>query len=126
MSNIATPPMQFKDAAALKNWEDGLAVNTDSYGRGVYTYASRWALLMEQKLAEGKTIPQMAESTSHAADTEGITGFMYGCAVGLLAGVWLHGENLRRWHNKEIQLGTEGDEANENGGVLNPALLNIK
>lgn len=33
---------------------------------------------------------------------------------------------LRRWHNKDIQLGTEGDAANESGGVLNPALLHIQ
>jgi len=32
---------------------------------------------------------------------------------------------LRRWHNKENQIGTEGDKANESGGVLNPALLSI-
>jgi hypothetical protein len=118
--------MQFKDADAAKKWEEGLSKNTDSYGRGVYTYASRWALLMEQKLAEGKKLQEVAEKTSHEADTEGITGYMYGCAVGILATVWVHGEMLRRWHNKEIQIGTEGDEANEKpGAVLSPALLGV-
>lgn len=59
------------------------------------------------------------------ANTDGITGFMYGCAVSGLAKFWKHGEQLRRWHNKDSQLGTEGDEANESGGVLNPAILTI-
>ena len=34
-------------------------------------------------------------------------------------------DRLRRWHNKATQIGTEGDKANETGGVLNPALLTI-
>jgi hypothetical protein len=43
----------------------------------------------------------------------------------MLAKCWLHGEALRRWHNKDTQIGTEGDRANERGGVLNPAMLSI-
>lgn len=58
-------------------------------------------------------------------DDDGITGFMYGCAVQMLAKSWKHGEALRRWHNKETQIGMEGDKANETGGVLNPALLSL-
>jgi len=47
----------------------------------------------------------------------GITGFMYGCAVNLLSQCWKHGEELRKWHNKEY--GHEGD------GVVNPAVFTI-
>jgi hypothetical protein len=37
------------------------------------------------------------------------------------------GEELRRWHNKDVQIGDEGEKANETpGAVLNPALLTIK
>jgi hypothetical protein len=43
--------------------------------------------------------------------------------VSCLAKCWVHGEALRRWHNKETQLKDEGDKANEEGGVLNPAVL---
>jgi len=50
---------------------------------------------------------------------------MYGCAVVILSKCWEHGEALRRWHNKDTQIGDEGDRANESGGVLNPALLSI-
>lgn len=50
---------------------------------------------------------------------------MYGCAVSILSQVWIHGEELRRWHNLDSQIGTEGEKANESGGVLNPAVLNI-
>ena len=58
-----------------------------------------------------------AEKCSHDADTDGITGFMYGAAVSILSNHWKYGELLRKWHNKEY--GHEGD------GVVNPAVLTI-
>jgi hypothetical protein len=48
-----------------------------------------------------------------------------GCAVSILSHFWKHGEELRRWHKIDTQIGDVGDKANESGGVLNPALLNI-
>lgn len=60
-------------------------------------------------------IVENAEKLSHEADTEGITGFMYGCAVSILAQCWEYGEELRKWHNKEYDY--DGD------GVVNPAIL---
>lgn len=104
-------------------WKLSVEKNQDSHGSGVIRYAARWANLMETEMAKGKRLKDVADKMSHNADVEGITGFMYGCAVSILAEVWKHGEELRRWHNKETQIGTEGDRANENGGVLNPALL---
>ena len=86
--------------------------NTDSYGSAVYRYLERWADLMEKKINESdclayETICKYAEELSHAADSEGITGFMYGCAVSILSEAWQYGEELRKWHNKEY--GYEGD-----------------
>lgn len=81
--------------------------------------------MMEERLAAGETIEEMAKETSHDADTEGITGFMYGWAVGALGEFWVHGEELRQWHNIETQVRNEGTIANRDGGTLNPALLNI-
>jgi hypothetical protein len=108
-----------------KVWDDWRNNNQDPYGSGVVRFAERWAILMQQKLIEGKAVSEIAEDASHEADTEGITGSMYGCAVQMLAGCWAHGEELRRWHNLDTQIGTEGEAANFNGGVLNPALLTI-
>ncbi len=107
-------------------YADYVAMNsTDGYSKCVVDYGERWADLMEQKLAEGAPLESFAENTSHDADTDGITGFMYGCAVHALAQFWEHGETLRIWSNLKEQYGTEGEKANANGGVLNPALLNI-
>lgn len=113
---------KLKDEAG---WKLSVEKNQDGYGSGVIRFAARWANLMEAKMAKGAKLKDIADKCSHEADVEGITGFMYGAAVSTLSQVWEHGEELRRWHNKSTQLGNEGDEANENGGVLNPALLSI-
>ena len=98
----------------------------DPYSLGVVTYSERWADLMEKELAASKKLEDIADLTSHKADTDGITGFMYGCAVSALSRFWVHGEELRIWHNLKTQLKFEGVAANKKpGAVLNPALLNI-
>lgn len=110
-------------------YADYCKVNSnDPYSARVVSYGQEWADLMEKEIGEQDpkvVIPKVAEKTSRTADHDGITGFMYGSAVSALAHFWVHGEILRRWHNKETQIGTEGDEANESGGTLNPALINI-
>lgn len=106
-------------------WNDFVAKNQDSYGAGVVRFAERWANLMEAKMDSGAKLEDIAAATRREADSEGITGFMYGCAVSTLAQTWIHGDTLRRWHNLDTQIGNEGERANTSGGVLNPALLNI-
>jgi len=109
----------------LEKWRSWVEANMDPYGRAIMVYAENWAELMEKKMAGGATLRDIAKDSSHEADTAGISGFMYGCAVGMLSEVWEHGEALRNWHNLGTQIGTEGEKANKEGGVLNPALLNI-
>ncbi len=92
---------------------------------GCVRYAEAWANAMEAKLREGTVIADIAKDTSHEADTEGVTGVMYGRTVAMLAECWEYGEELRLWHNRTTQIGTEGDKANESGGVLNPAVISI-
>jgi hypothetical protein len=107
-------------------YEEWKAKNeADPYGAAILRYAHLWADLMEAELRRGNKLEDIADSTSHTADTEGITGFMYGCAISFLSYCWEHGEALRRWHNIEIQIGDEGERANEKGAVLNPAIMVI-
>ncbi len=106
-------------------WKKACDANKDGYGGAVMTYAERWARIMEARMAKGERIADIADESSHMADEEGITGFMYGAAVSTLAGVWIHGEALRLWHNLKTQLRDEGERANKDGGVLNPACLSI-
>lgn len=97
--------------------------SSDPYSARVVSYGEDWANLMEARMGKGEKIADMANDTSHEADTDGITGFMYGAAVSALSHFWEHGEALRLWHNLKTQIKDEGEKANETGGVLNPALL---
>ena len=103
-----------------KEWYDK---NSDSYSRACFTYAERWAELLETKIENSdkeisEVFKKYAEEYSHKADTEGITVFMYGCAVDILAQAWEYGEYLRKWHNNEYDY--------DGKGVVNPAILPIK
>lgn len=109
----------------VDGWNKCKANNQDPYGMATWKYAERWADAMEAAMADGTELSEIAEAASRSADTDGITGFMYGCAVSILSHAWAHGEELRRWHNIDCQIGDEGERANESGGVLNPAILNL-
>lgn len=103
----------------------------DGYSARVVSYGEDWAKLMEEHIAAApsqpvaNTILLCAKETSHAADTDGITGFMYGAAISGLAKFWEHGELLRRWHNKDLAP-MQAEEANAKGVTLNPALMTIR
>lgn len=117
-----------------KEYADYVIRNSnDDYSKGVVDFTERWASTIESALPPSPESSQVttflegnAERLSHEADSEGITGFMYGCAVQALAYFWVYGEELRRWHNLDTQIQNEGERANETGGVLNPAVLNIE
>lgn len=112
--------MKIANEVEWKKWRDS---NKDPYGGCVIRYAEKWADIMEKAMEDGAALEDIAENASHEADTEGITGFMYGCAVQVLATVWEHGEELRKWHNLQYQIKDEGEKANADGGVLNPSIL---
>ena len=102
-------------------YKEGYNNNLDPYGHGVYTYLERWADSMEELITAGKdpedVIKEDADRLSSIADTEGITGFMYGCAVNILSHVWEYGEILRIWHNNRYNY--SGD------GCVNPAIITV-
>lgn len=115
--------MQTRDQIAYDNWKSR---NTDECSTAIFSYAERWADMMEADMTSGKKLEEIAKETSHTADIEGITGFMYGAAVSILAHCWIHGEALRIWHNLDKQIGNEGEDANRGGGVFNPAVMDIE
>lgn len=123
-AKLATAPqMEVSNEAA---WASFKEKNADGgYGERIITYAEEWARLMQAEMAAGKALADVMDPTSHEANYDGITGFMYGAAVSTLAECWVHGDELRRTHNLKSQLGNEGERANEEGGTLNPALIGI-
>jgi hypothetical protein len=112
----AAPSMAVRDPAAWQGWKDG---NTDPYGSAIIRYAEMWARLMQAEIDSGAALEDIAEETGDAADTEGITGFMYGAAVHCLATCWAHGDQLRKWHNGRYGVGADAK------GTVNPAVLTI-
>lgn len=110
----ASPPVPNMDDK--DGWQKAVDANSaEPYGARIVRYCDEWARIMEGCIARGETLEQCAERASRVADDDGITGFMYGCAVGLLAQCWVHGEQLRRWHNVKTQLRNEGEQANRTG-----------
>jgi len=115
--------MEIVDQANYDKWKE--VQKGDGYGLACFTYAEGWAKLMQKEFAakniENPDINCMiafAEKCSKQVDFMGITGFMYGAAVSILAHHWKYGEALRKWHNKEW--GAENSE-----GIVNPAIFTI-
>jgi hypothetical protein len=108
-------PIELVDDAKCKHLVE--LNSSDSYSKRIMEYAETWARLMQAQINDGAALSDIADTASHLADTDGITGFMYGAAVSSLAQCWIHGDELRQWHNKSY--GHSGD------GVVNPAVLTI-
>ncbi len=106
--------MKVKNIQVYEEWK---ANNTDSYGSAVFRYAERWADMMEERIANGEKIEDIAKELSFKADTEGIIWIHVWLAVGILSECWEYGEELRKWHNKKYDY--------NGGGVVNPAILKI-
>lgn len=104
--------LQVEYQALFKRFEDESHETVEAYLERGGEAAVMFMLGAEQALMD-----KYADAYSHKADVDGITGFMYGCAVQALAKFWVHGEALRKWHNHEW--GQEG------AGVVNPAVLTI-
>lgn len=116
-----------------ETWNKSKKINSDPYSKCTIDYAEGWAKLMQIEINKyinfcASNIPptnpdiqlkinDIANKTSIEMDFLGITGFMYGCAVSILASCWKYGEELRKWHNKDYKYDGEG--------VVNPAILSI-
>lgn len=126
--NLKVASFHFSEGGEEK-WNKSVEANSDGYGGGIINYAKVWAYLMEKEIEKLNHLTLINEvptfvltkdimdSTSSEADGEGITGFMYGCAVSILSQCWKYGEQLRVLHNK--QYGQTGE------GVVNPAVLTL-
>jgi len=90
----------------------------DPYSRGVLTASC----MVAQGLDDGLSIKNAVDTINEL----GITGFMAGCMAQAISRFHPRGEEFRQWWNRDNQISDEGDRANEAGGVLNPAILNIR
>jgi len=116
------PPIEVRDREAWQRFSN-LAAQSDEE-MVILDVAECWARLMQLEISRGRKIEEVAEDTLCAADPRGITGCMRAAVVSILAQCWVHGEDLRQWHNQRVKL--RGDPAERIDGVLNPATLGLR
>lgn len=112
--------IEFKDEKSKKDWQKWVRVNSkDGYSKAAMKFARRWAKYMQYLMKKhNKPVSLIANEAYKVCDVEGITGFMYGCAVGALSSCWKYGDDLKKWHNKEW-----GNE--DAKGVVNPSIITL-
>lgn len=107
-------------AGLEKEWEEAKLKNSeDFYSKGVLDFTERWVDLMEKKVGQGSIIKDIFKDTSHEADTDGITGFMYGAAASMISYFWAYGDEFRTAYNADFGVGPEET------GTVNPAVVTI-
>ena len=105
-------------------WESYEKANTDPYSKACVDVAREvMRLLDERESFDPHDIIREADKNIEAG---GVTGFMAGAAAQMVSKCHSRGEEFRRAWNLDTQIGDEGAKANDSGGVLNPALLNVK
>ena len=107
-----------------KDWDSWVESNEeDPYGKACVDVAREVMKMMD----EGATIDphKLICDANDKIKCGGITGFMAGCVAQMVSVCHSDGETFRQIWNGDVQIGDEGDKANEGGGVLNPALMTI-
>lgn len=105
-----------------ESWESWVKSNTDPYGEACIKVARRAMEILDEQPGDFNCHKLICRADDEA-QTGGITGFMAGCVASMISKCHSRGEEFRRKWNRDNQIGTEGDKANDSGGVLNPALL---
>lgn len=96
--------MEFKEPSGKADFQTYVESNDPPYGKCAADYARAWADEIEARMERGESLTDCADPASHDVEKRpgfGITGFVYGVAVSMLAQTWKHGDELRRWHNPE-------------------------
>ena len=103
-----------------KKWDEYVKVNVDSYGKECVDVTRR---VME--ILDKDEDFDCHEIICQADTNDELTGFMAGCIAAMVAKCHSRGEEFRKKWNIDHQIKDEGEKANKNGGILNPALMTI-
>lgn len=107
-----------------QDWNKWVEANTDPYGKATVDVAREVMRLLDEREGDFDCHALICEADK-LSGADGITGFMAGCVAQMVSHCHSRGEEFRRKWNLDNQIRNEGIKANEDGGVLNPALLNI-
>ena len=100
----------------------------DPYSARVFTFGDEWASLMDARLATGEELTkEMMDETAKKADTDGITGYMYGAAASAIVHFWEHGEKFQVVFNSQYMTKEKAEAlAKEKpGATVNPAIVTV-
>ncbi len=103
-------------------WEECVEMNQDPYGKCCVDIARRIMEILDAEEGDFDPHALISRGEKETGDA-GITGFMAGCIAGMASEFHSRGDEFRRKWNIKTQIGTEGEKANESGGILNPALM---
>lgn len=111
-----------------KSWDEWVKNNNDPYGKCCVDVARRVMELLDEDLTPLKDGYNPEPNTPHTliceADNDikagGITGFMAGCVAQMVSKCHSRGEEFRKIWNAPYKV------KEDNGGVVNPAILNIE
>jgi len=108
------------------DWDKWVGANQDPYGKCCVDVARHAMNILDERGEVGDPDQLITDAENRLPEHEqGITGFMAGAVAAMISGCHSMGDEFRRAWNLKTQIHDEGERANENGGVLNPALLNI-
>jgi len=105
------------------DWNTWVDSNRDPYGKACVDVA-REVMRILDSVEDFDTYKIICDADRNIK-AGGITGFMAGCVAKMVSSCHSRGEEFRTKWNTTNQLGTEGDRANESGGILNPAIIEI-
>jgi hypothetical protein len=106
------------------DWQSWVDNNKDPYGKCCVDVARKVMEILDAEPGEFDA-DKLVMRADKEIKAQGITGFMAGCVASMVSHCHSRGEEFRRTWNLETQIHHEGEKANESGGILNPACLNI-
>lgn len=108
-----------------KEWEKHVKVNKDDPYSNACIMVARRVMELLDEVNEFDT-HQIICQADKETEAGGITGFMAGAVASMVSQCHSRGEEFRKQWNLDTQIQIEGEEANKEGGTLNPALLNLE
>lgn len=98
----------FKDENAKKRWEELVWINsTDKLMLAITTVAKRWGKYMQYLMeTENRSVMEIADEAFFACNF--CEPIYYPLAVAMLAETWVHGKELREWHNAQWDYREDG------------------
>ena len=106
-----------------EEWDNQVKVNKSSYGKACVDVAREVMRLLDET-EDFDTHKIICQAAGNVKDG-GITGFQAGCVAQIVSQCHSRGEEFRKKWNLDNQIQKEGEKANESGGILNLAILNI-